>query len=92
MKVTEQYHKAENNGMYLYSTCASVKDEEYNNFFKGTKTVSGAKIRKLIEKHIPELYNALGLNFRNPFERQSRVKDNLFIYVHSAVDYFIIIN
>jgi len=89
---TEIYHIADQKGMYLYGTCSGVSGDEYENLFKGTKQVSGKHIRKLIKKHIPDLYYAIGLEFPNPYEHQSRVKDGLFIYIHSAIDYFIKIN
>ncbi len=49
----------------------------------------GKKIRTLIKKQIPDLYNALGLNFKNPFEKQSKKTKEYFIYCWSGVEYFL---
>lgn len=46
-------------------------------------------LRKRIQKFLPELYIGLGLTFRNPFEEHCVGKKGLYVYVHSATDYFI---
>lgn len=77
------------NQMELISTCEGININEWNNLMHGATKANGVQIRRLIKKHLPDLYEALCLNFKNPFEHQSKKKENLFIYVHSAIEYFI---
>jgi hypothetical protein len=77
------------NNMQLYATCESITVDEWERLMNNTTKANGQKIRQLIKKHIPELYEGLGLKFNNPYEHESRKKPGLLVYVHSAIEYFI---
>lgn len=76
----------------LETTCAGISIDKYDELYTGAKKANGKKIRMLIKKHLPELYNDLCLNLYNPFEKQSVRTKTHFIYLHSATDYFLKIN
>lgn len=42
-----------------------------------------------IKKHIPQLYEALALDYYNPYENKCGVNQDYYILVHSAIEYFI---
>ncbi len=86
------YNQAEQKGIFLYASCSGITIKEHEKLMNGTTKANGSKIRKLIKKHLPDLAEDLGLNFYNPYESQSRKKDGLFIYVHSAIEYFLKLN
>jgi len=92
MRATDQYKKANHSGIELVATCEGITISEWENFMQGAVKANGLKIRRLIKKHLPDLYFNLCLDFRNPYEHQAKRKDGLFIYVHSAIEYFIKIN
>lgn len=83
------YQKAEENGIMLECTCSSITETEWNKLYKGSRKANGKKIRMLIKKHLPELYEALSLNLNNPFEEQSVRTETHLIYIWSATDYFL---
>ncbi|MCP4016524.1 MAG: hypothetical protein GY735_10440 [Delftia sp.] len=73
----------------IENTCSSCSIDDFNEYMKGAKKANGSKIRRLIKKHLPGLYNQLCLDFKNPYESQSQKTKTHFIYVHSAIEYFI---
>lgn len=77
------------NCLCLIDTCMGINQREWDKYMKGTTKANGAMIRKLIKKHLPELYNSLTLEYYNPYESQSRKKKGLLIYVHSMIEYFL---
>ena len=80
------------NNLELVDTCVSYKIDQWNRYMKGTTKANGRQIRMLIKEHLPELYDALILNYRNPYEWHSRKKKNLLVYVHSGIEYFLSYN
>lgn len=56
-------------------------------YMTGTSRANGALIRGFIKKYTPNIAYELALNFYNPYESQSRKKEGVFIYVHSAIEY-----
>ena len=73
----------------LEHTCVSVTIRKWESLMEKSVKADGLKIRRLIKKHLPDLYQELGLNFSNPYESQCvRTKTHL-IYVHSSIEYFI---
>lgn len=78
--------------MSLDNTCENISMNTFNKYMEGTTKANGSLIRKHIKEHLPELYNALCLDFYNPYEENSRKKKGLFVYVHSAIEYFIRFN
>jgi len=69
--------------------CTSTSVYEWERLMKGSVKANGSKIRKLIKKFIPELYDSLGLDFYNPYESNSVRTKTHFIYVHSCIEYFL---
>lgn len=75
--------------MTLLGTCSSFSERECEEMFKRTRECSGKLLRRRIKKFLPYLYNYLNLDLKNPFEEQSVCRKGLYIYVHSATEYFI---
>ena len=74
--------------IYLEHTCASIDINKWKELMNNSVKANGSKIRRMIKKQLPELYNELALQFHNPYEHQSvRTKTHL-IYVHSMIEYF----
>lgn len=73
----------------LVDTCNSITQQKWNSYMENTTKASGSKIRSLIKKHLPHLYEQLGLEFYNPYESQCVKKEGLLIYVHSCIEYFL---
>jgi len=55
----------------------------------GTTKANGLAIRRLIKKHLPYLYDALALDFFNPYEGSCVKKEGLLVYKHSGIEYFL---
>lgn len=72
-----------------YANCSSIELNEWEELMEGTTKANGELIRKHIKNHLPDLYDALALEFRNPYEHQSKKKEGLFVYVHSGIEYFL---
>jgi len=77
-----------NKHIELVGTCSQIVGDEYDMMFQGAKKANGSKIRRMIKRDCPELYEAICLDFYNPFEYQSQRTETHLIYVHSMIDYF----
>ena len=75
--------------MYLECTCVGIGMKRWNQLMKGSKPLNYEWLLRRIRKHMPDLYEALGLNFYNPYEEQTRVTRTHYILVHSSIEYFI---
>lgn len=73
----------------LQCTCVGIGIRKWDTLMFNSKKANGSKIRGLIKKHLPELYESLALEFRNPYENQSVRTTTHLIYVHSGIEYFI---
>lgn len=73
----------------LEATCASITSRQWNKWMAGAVKANGSKIRAMIKKQLPDLYEALGLDFWNPWEHQCKRTKRHLIYVHSAIEYFL---
>ncbi len=71
------------------ASCVGISQYEWDEYMKGAVKANGSKIRKLIKKFIPELYEALELDFYNPFEHHSQRTKTHFIYISSHIEYFL---
>ena len=60
------------NYLQLIDTCIGCGAVQWDKYMEGTTKADGAMIRKLIKKHLPELYKSLDLKYYNPYESQSR--------------------
>lgn len=70
-------------------SCSNINIFQWNNLMEGTKKANGKKIRNIIKRELPELYDALALDFYNPYESKCVHKEGLLVYVHSSTEYFI---
>ncbi len=73
----------------LFGTCVSMSCEEVEQILDESKKANGSLIRKMIKEQLPNLYEDLSLNVYNEFESQSTRTDEYYIYVHSAIEYFL---
>ena len=76
----------------LEATCVGINQDKWDEYMAGTKPACGKRIRGIIKKNLPDLYNDLALDFPNPYEGQCVRKKGLLVYVHSAIEYFIVVN
>lgn len=78
-----------NSRIELECDCSQISQREHEKLYKGAKKANGSKIRMMIKKQLPNLYDYLALDFYNPFESQSVKTETHLIYIHSATDYFL---
>jgi hypothetical protein len=69
--------------------CSQISTLGWDRRMRGTTKANGKRIRRIIKKHLPDLYNGLALDFHNPYEGQCVKKKGLLVYVHSSIEYFI---
>ena len=75
--------------MYLECTCIGIGMKRWNRLMKGARPLNYDWLVRRIRKHMPDLYEALGLNYYNPYEELTRVTKTHYILVHSSIEYFI---
>ena len=75
--------------MFLECTCADITIDKWEELMQNAKPVKYNKLLKLIKNNIPDLYDALALQFPNPYEDQASETKTHYILVHSAIEYFI---
>ena len=75
--------------MELECTCADIKINRWHVLMAGKKRTSYNKLVKKIKAELPELYSYLGLNFSNPYSKDTFETDSHYILTHSATEYFI---
>jgi hypothetical protein len=73
--------------LVLEATCANVSIREWDKLYENTTRANKASINRLVKKHLPELFEDLSLDLRNPYEYYK--SSTHLILVHSATDYFI---
>mgnify|MGYP003402226643 FL=1 len=78
-----------NSKIELECNCSQISQIKHEQLYKRAKKANGKKIRMMIKKQLPDLYNDLALEFPNPFESQSVKTEMHLIYIHSATDYFL---
>ena len=75
--------------MELECTCVGIGMNRWNRLMKGAKPLNYDWLVRKIRKHMPELYDGLGLQYPNPYDNQAKVTGTHYILVHSAIEYFI---
>ena len=75
--------------MELECTCVDIGTDRWNRLMKGSRPLNYDWLVRRIKKHLPDLYEALGLDFYNPYCEQTRVTRTHYILVHSSIEYFI---
>lgn len=75
--------------MTFECTCCDISSEKWSELMKGAKPINGRWLRNKIIRNFPELARALALEFPNPYENYCSVTKTHYIYVHSAIEFFI---
>lgn len=75
--------------MQLVATCVEITPKRWEKYMEGSTKANYQKIHALIHKNFPE-YNWITEN--NPYKYYYRKKSNMIILVHSAIEYFFVIN
>ncbi len=69
--------------------CSDISFSEWQKKMKGVKPINYKWLVNKIKKQIPQLYEALALEYYNPYENKCGVNREYYILVHSSVEYFI---
>lgn len=72
---------------YVFN-CTEITSTRWIELMEGAKKANGSKIKGMIKKQFPELYNGLCLDFPNPYEQNRKRTKTHYIYVYSAIEYF----
>lgn len=75
--------------MVYESNCTVLTKEQVEEKMKGMKPISYRWLKNKIKRHIPQLYEALSLDFYNPYDYKCGRTKHYYILVHSAIEYFI---
>lgn len=73
--------------MTLEATCTGVTLVRWEQLMKGATRACKKTIDRLIKQHLPDLYEELRLDLRNPY-RYWKTKTHL-VMVHSGIEYFL---
>lgn len=69
--------------LFRYYSFGMAEEDE------GVKPINYKWLVNKIKKHIPQLYEALALDYYNPYENKCGVNQDYYILVHSSIEYFI---
>lgn len=75
--------------MYLEADCISVSISAWNRYMNGARKASYKNVVRKIKRELPDLYQALALDFPNPYDENCQQTKTHYILVHSAIEYFI---
>ena len=73
--------------LWLEATCSGIGLAQWNRWMARATRANHRQIDSLVRKHLPDLYEDLRLDLRNPYFYH-KTKCHL-ILVHSAMDYFL---
>ena len=73
--------------LWLEATCSGINLAQWNKWMDGATRADHRRIDSLVRKHLPDLYESLGLNLRNPYNYFKTLTH--LILVHSAIEYFL---
>lgn len=73
--------------LWLEATCSGIDLAQWNRWMSGATRADHRRIDGLVRKHLPDLYESLSLNLRNPYH-YFKTRTHL-ILVHSAIEYFL---
>ncbi len=75
--------------MYYETNCTEISIDKWNSLMKDAKPCSYKWLVSRIKKQIPWLYEALSLDFYNPWEECCSKTKEHYILVWSGIEYFI---
>ena len=78
-----------NDQIELECTCVGIGINTWNKLMENSTKANGSKIRSMIKKQLPELYESLALNFYNPYEYKSVKTKTHYVYVSSGIEFFL---
>ena len=73
--------------LWLEATCCNINLAQWERWMDGATRADHRQIDSLVRRHLPDLYEALSLNLRNPYHYFKTVRH--LILVHSATEYFL---
>ena len=73
--------------LWLEATCSGINLAQWNKWMAGATRADHRQIDRLVRRHLPDLYEALSLNLRNPYHYYKTGRH--LILVHSAIEYFL---
>ena len=73
--------------LWLEATCTNINLAQWNRWMAGATRADKRRIDKLVRKHLPDLYEDLRLDLRNPYFYQKSQRH--LILVHSAIEHFL---
>ena len=73
--------------LWLEATCSGINLAQWNRWMAGATRANHRQIDRLVRRHLPELYEDLRLDLRNPYN-YFKTRWHL-ILVHSAIEYFL---
>lgn len=71
------------------TNCTQVSRPEWEALMKGARRFSYKKAVALVRKCLPDLYESLALQYRNPWAGDCRRTKTHVILVHSMIEYFL---
>ena len=74
-------------GLWLEATCSGINLAQWERWMAGATRADKRQIDSLVRRHLPDLYESLSLNLRNPYN-YFKTRRHL-ILVHSAIEYFL---
>lgn len=75
-------------GLEYVSDCLSIDINECLDYMRKAKRANKRQVNRLVKRFLPELFDALCLNFYNPYNYY-RTEEHL-ILVHSGIEYFLL--
>ena len=73
--------------LWLEATCCNINLAQWERWMAGATRADHRQIDSLVRRHLPDLYESLSLNLRNP-NCYFKTRRHL-ILVHSAIEYFL---
>lgn len=71
----------------LECTCVGITKHEHDRLYSGATRADKKQVNQIVKKLLPDLYEALELQFYNPYNYY-KTKTHI-ILIHSQIDHFI---
>ena len=73
--------------LWLDATCSGINLAQWKRWMAGATRADKRRIDSLVRRHLPNLYEDLRLDLRNPYVYYKTLTH--LILVHSAIEYFL---